>query len=106
MDWGTTHARVDSGILHFLWKDQGAVSFILTVSSAQEVTQTTRRRPGKTSTSARTSRAPFGNTVTKLLWIPTIIDLYNHYMGGVDIADQLRSYYNTHRRHQKGWKAL
>ena len=30
----------------------------------------------------------------KELQIPKIVDDYNHYMGEVDIADQLRSYYN------------
>ena len=32
--------------------------------------------------------------------------MYNHFMGGVDQADQLRSYYSTQHRHNKIWKAL
>jgi len=31
----------------------------------------------------------------KSLPIPVVIDDYNHFMGGVDIADQLRGYYGT-----------
>jgi len=42
----------------------------------------------------------------KELSIPQFIDMYNHFMGGVDQADQLRSYYNTQRTHLKSWKSL
>jgi hypothetical protein len=38
--------------------------------------------------------------------IPDFIDEYNCYMCGVDVADQLRSYYNTQRIHCKTWKPL
>jgi hypothetical protein len=48
----------------------------------------------------------FGNAVVKELPIPTFIDNHNHYMLGVDLADQRRSYYNTQRPHVKTWKPL
>ena len=48
----------------------------------------------------------FGDEYVKILEIPTFIFYYNLYMGGVDIADQLRSYYNTQRTHMKTWKPL
>ena len=38
--------------------------------------------------------------------IPEFIDQYNLYMCGVDVADQLRSYYTTQRVHRKTWKPL
>ena len=65
-----------------------------------------RRRPVKTSTNARTSRAPFGDLTVKKLPIPDFIDMYNHFMNGVDVADQLRCYYDTQRVHLKTWKPL
>jgi len=37
---------------------------------------------------------------------PKAIDDYNHYMGGVDIADQYESYYKTQRRESGNWIAL
>ena len=42
----------------------------------------------------------------KELDIPEFIDLYNHFMNGVDVADQLRSYYTRQRTHFKSWKPL
>jgi len=52
------------------------------------------------------TRKVFGDEVVKTLRIPTFIFYYNLYMGGVDIADQLRSYFNTQRTHRKTWKPL
>ena len=38
--------------------------------------------------------------------IPEFIDQYNLYMCGVDVANQLKSYYTTQRIHLKTWKPL
>jgi hypothetical protein len=48
----------------------------------------------------------FGDKARKELDIPDFIEEYNLFMCGVDIADQLRSYYNTERTHRKTWKPL
>ncbi|CAG8650169.1 21432_t:CDS:2 [Cetraspora pellucida] len=37
----------------------------------------------------------FGDASKKVLPIPAVIDNYNHHIGGIDIANQLRSYYGT-----------
>lgn len=77
-----------------------------TVSNGRDTVSRLRRRPATTATNARTSRAVFGDKATKELEIPEFIDMYNHFMNGVDVADQLRSYYNTQRTHFKTWKPL
>ena len=77
-----------------------------TVSNGTETVRRLRRRPAKTATNARTSRAEFREMTTKELDIPVFIDMYNHYMNAVDNADQLRSYYSTQRVHFKSWKPL
>ena len=38
--------------------------------------------------------------------ISKLIDQYNHHMGAVDQFDQLKSYYDTLRIHDKTWRSL
>ena len=49
---------------------------------------------------------PFGNDIRKKLDIPTLIDDYNHYMGGVDIANQYRASYEIRQRTLRTWFPL
>lgn len=77
-----------------------------TISNGKDKVKKMRKRPAKSSANAATSRAPFGPSTIKELPIPEFIDIYNHFMNGVDIADQLRMYYTTQRIHMKNWKAL
>jgi hypothetical protein len=61
-----------------------------------------RKRPKKTASNARITREPFGDNSTKILPIPTFIDDYNHYIGGIDQSHQLRAAFITHfPRNQK-----
>ncbi len=93
--WGELYLASDGEVLQAAWKDQNIVLFMSTVSDGIEKILRQRRRPPKTATNARTSREVFGDNPTKQLLIPQFINDYNHFMGGVDQADQLRSYYNT-----------
>ena len=88
------------------WKDQNVVLFRTTVATGKESVLRERRRPAATATNARTSRAVFGEDVTKDPCIPQFIDAYNHFMNGINLADQLRSYYNTQKTYRKMWKPL
>ena len=106
--WGQLHAEVndDGDILQVAWKDQNVVLFMTTVDKPGDTIIRKRRRPAKTATNSKTSWAVFGDSVEMDLPIPVFIDRYNHFMNGVDVADQLRSYYNTQRRHGKNWLPL
>ena len=108
IEWGQLYGSLssDGKVMQYAWKDQNVVLFMSTVSNGLEMVRRLRRRPGKTATNARTSRAVFGEMTTKQLDIPRFIDMYNHYMNGVDNADQLRCYYSTQRVHFKSWKPL
>ncbi|PVH68879.1 hypothetical protein DL98DRAFT_387994, partial [Cadophora sp. DSE1049] len=65
-----------------------------------------RKRPAKTSINGRIVRQIFGEDHTKELHIPRFIDDYNHHMGGVDLANQFREAYETHRITQRNWWPL
>ena len=62
-----------------------------------------RKRPKKTALNVRITREPFGDQPRKILPIPLFIDDYNHYIGGVDQVNQLRTVFTTHfsRNQQK-----
>ena len=65
--------------------------FMSTVyTGGEEEVVRTRRKPGKAAANAATLYRVFEpDEHTKRLAIPLFIDDYNHYMGGVDQADQL-----------------
>ena len=65
-----------------------------------------QKYPPLTASGARQTRKIFSNNIKKILPIPTFIFWYNCYMCGVDIADQLRSYFTTQRIHRQTWKPL
>ena len=108
LEWGKLFGCVSSNgeVMQFAWKDNNTVLFMSTVADPKATIVRRRRRPGATSTSAKTSWKAFGGEKIKELAIPEFIDLYNHFMNGVDTADQLRSYYGTQRVHVKHWKSL
>jgi hypothetical protein len=55
-----------------------------------------RKRPKKTWSNAKITREPFRDKQTKILPIPTFIDDYNHYIGGVDQSNQLWASFTTY----------
>ena len=65
-----------------------------------------RKRPAKISTSAQIVCLVFRDNPTKELEIPIFIDDYNHNMGGVDIANQLRESFETHKTTLRNWWPL
>ncbi|EON63739.1 hypothetical protein W97_02967 [Coniosporium apollinis CBS 100218] len=106
--WGKLYGCLskDGKVLEFARKDQNVVLFVSTVSQGDRFIKRLRERPPITATNARTTRAIFSDQVLKELEIPEFINLYNHFMNGVNKADQLRIYYNTQRVHLKSWKPL
>ncbi len=65
-----------------------------------------RRRPAKTSTNGRLVREVFGNDSVKELRIPYFINDYNQHMGGIDLANQFREAYKTHKPSFRNWWPL
>jgi hypothetical protein len=79
-----------------------------TVLDGEKIVERQHHKPKATSTSAKTTRAPYGpDEYVKLIAIPLFWDLYNHNMNAVDRGDQLAAM-NTGLRHcvRGGWQAV
>jgi hypothetical protein len=90
-------------VLILAWKDAQVVLFASTVVDPYTKVPVERKRPSRATTDKHL-RAVYGNAGKKVLSIPEYIDQYNHRMGAVDIADQLRSYYRGRKRHYRTWR--
>ena len=109
MEWNSRSAVVVDKVLAILWIDNGPVTMLSTIHGLKEASwqvEKNRRRPRKSSLNANKVREMFGNNSRKNLKIPRVINDYNHYMGGVDIADQLRSYNSTQLTSNRNWMPL
>ena len=80
-----------------------ALSTVYTVNKATDLVKRERRRPNKSSINAVIARQPFREEVRKTLSIPTFIDDYNHHMRGVDLINQYRAAYETHKSIRRSW---
>jgi hypothetical protein len=106
LPWNTLLAKVVNNTLCLAWQDNNivlALSNIHTVHNTGDFRNKVRKRPAKTSTNSRIVRQVFGEDSTKELLIPCFIDDYNQYMGGVDLANQFRESYETHRASLRNW---
>ena len=108
-EWNSLYADVQDDVLCIAWQDNNTVTALSTVHTVHKDDDWVKRKrkcPSKTSTNATTARKPFNGRPTADLPIPRLIDDYNHYMGGVDIANQLRAVYETHRKAWRSWWPL
>ena len=107
--WGTLRSTIVPTTLVSIWQDSNKVGFCSTIHDGTEWVVRNRKRPKGTSTSAIITKQPFYMFTppigckepyehTRLLPIPGAIDDYNHHIGGVDIADQLRAGFSTQQR--------
>ncbi len=84
------------------------VLFLSTVYRATDTVIRLRKRPKNANSSHKKAACDvFGDAFEKELPIPIGIDAYNHYMGAVDIGDQLRaSYAWDHKWKRARWQPL
>jgi Transposase IS4 len=109
--WDSCIARVIENVLCFVWQDNNTVLGLSTAHSLHRSKEDTiirnRKRPKLTSTNARITRPIFGDLYRKELPIPRVIDDYNYYMNGVDLANQLRAWMTCSRPGiYKAWHLL
>jgi Transposase IS4 len=108
MQWDSLGAVVVDNVLCLCWIDNGAVLMLTTIHQAgpEHTIMRRRKRPRLTSTNGVKVQKVFGKDVTKVLAIPKVVDDYNMFMNGVDIADQLISNYKTHLKGARTWMPL
>ena len=82
---------VSPGVQCFMWMDKKVVPFINTICNPSSLTTVKHKKKD-------------GSTVN--VSCPLSVQLYNKYMGGVDMADQLRKAYSCRRRSRKWWLPL
>ena len=96
--WGAIQAKEVEKVLAILWQDNNAVQAFTTGYTPSEFVLKERKRPKKSSTNAVIARAAFNGAYRRELPVPTAIDDYNHSMGFVDNANQMRAAFTTYTR--------
>ena len=71
--------------------------------SSRRECRTMEKKPRKTPKNEKHVDLVWGNNGRQKIKIPTVIDDYNHWMGGVDLADQRISYYHPNLRSYRNW---
>ena len=109
LDWDTLSGVVVDEVLALLWVDNSTVTMLTTIHSlkgTESKVERNRRRPRLNIANKSRVQATWGDSPRKTVSIPKTIDDYNHNMGGVDIADQRRSYYSTQITTRRTWMPM
>ena len=85
------------------WKDNGMVLCCSTVHRVNKVIPRLRKKPRPTATNTSHLKEVWGDDGYTTIKIPTLIDDYNHWMGGVDMSDQFIAYYHPDLRCFRTW---
>ena len=85
------------------WKDNGMVFCVSTVHSVGNKVKRNRKRPRITNKNRNHVGDVWGDNGCVEVFIPTLIDNYNHWMGGVDLSDQRIAYYHPDMRCYRNW---
>lgn len=88
------------------WIDNAEVLFVSNIHSGYGVVDSYRRRPRENQKNSAHIRKVFGTDGAKTMEIPEIVNDYNHWMNGVDLADQLISTFKPKFRCCRTWVPL
>ena len=97
------HCIDEHGTLLGRWMDNGLVFCVSTLHHVGKTIMRTRKRPRKTVKNMQHVDKVWGDGAKKDIHIPSLIDDYNHWMGGVDLADQRIAYYHPNLRCRRNW---
>ena len=89
------------------WVDNNVITMVSTLHDGTETpVERQRRRPRPTNTNRNHVEAVWGTSGITTIAIPRVIDDYNHWMGGVNKADQLIAYYRPDLRCRRTWMPI
>jgi len=108
LPWDTLSAVQVREVLAVLWQDNNLVRLLTTAHSCQKHDRKDRyrRRPRETTSNRAAVQGVWGPQAHRNLSVPALTADYNDNMGGVDIADQCRTYYATQLRVARNWMPL
>ncbi len=93
----------ENGTLVGRWMDNGLVLVVSTVHKIKKIVKRMRKKPRKTPKNKNHVDKIWGDKGAVFIFIPTMIDDYNHWMGGVDLTDQMIAYYHPDLRCLRNW---
>ena len=88
------------------WINNNVVNMVSTIHTGYETATRLRRRPRENPVNKNHIRMVWGELPVIPVSIPRIVDDYNHWMGGVDKADQLIAYYRHNLRCRRNWMPI
>ena len=91
------------GTLCARWMDNGLVFCVSTIHKVGGTVKTCRKRPHIMCKNSNHVKKVWGDDSKKDIYIPKLIDNYNHWMGGVDLSDQRIAYYHPNLCSRKNW---
>ena len=97
------HMVDDYGTLVAKWMDNGLVLCVSTLHRVGESICRKRKRPRVTVKNKNHVSKVWKDSSTAEIYIPQMIDDYNHWMGGVDLSDQRIAYYHPNLRCVRNW---
>lgn len=90
------------------WCDNNIVKMVSTIHTGLEGEDVpkVRKKPRENAVNKQNIKMVWGDEWKAKVNIPTVINDYNQWMNGVDIADQLIAYYRPKLRCQRTWMPL
>ena len=85
------------------WMDNGLVLIVSAIHKFEQIIKRNRGKPRKTLKNCCQVDKIWGEKGAVPIFIPTMIDDYNHWMGGVDLSDQMIAYYHPDFRYYRNW---
>ncbi|KAF8250372.1 hypothetical protein K440DRAFT_541518 [Wilcoxina mikolae CBS 423.85] len=105
--WNTVSgsSTADEKVLGLEWQDQKTVQMLTTLHPLSKKVNRNRKQPRVISTSGAAIRKYY-TSVRMEVDIPSAIDDYNHFKGGIDIANQYCETYFTQQTNRRNWFPL